>query len=389
MGAFLSGGLDSATIVTAARACGVRLSTFTVGFGAGDRAMDESAAAAAVARALGSDHHEIRIDADCVAVLDRMVTGFDQPFGNPTALLSYTLAEAVRPHVKVVLSGDGGDEALGGYPRYRALHWLERYGSARRLIPARLAEWIPAIERPTGRRLYELVSTARMTPEEAYCEWVGYFNADERAMLYTPEMLDRVGTPQGYDYLRSLFARAREAGAASLTQAAFYVDLNSFLPSNVLAYCDRMSMAHGLEVRAPLTDHRLLEFIAGIPSSVDRRADKRLLKQSMRGMLPGWLLRQRKRGFNPPLARWLKNELRGLLERWLSPDQVGRRGLFRVESVEALKRAHLEGRRDLGHQLWALMVLERWMQLAVDGASAEPAPSRTRVASPQEVVAQA
>ncbi len=389
MGAFLSGGLDSATIVAAARACGVRLSTFTVGFGAGDLAMDESAAAAAVARALGSDHHQIRIDADCAAGLDRMVAGFDQPFGNPTALLSYTLAEAVRTHVKVVLSGDGGDEALGGYPRYRALHWLERCGRARRLIPPRLAEWIPAAERPTGRRLYELVATARMAPEDAYCEWVGYFNAGQRAALYTPEMLGRVGAPQGYDHLRGLFARARAVGAASLTQAAFYVDLNSFLPSNVLAYCDRMSMAHGLEVRAPLTDHHLLEFMAGIPPSIDRRADKRLLKESMRGMLPGWLLRQPKRGFNPPLARWLKNELRGLLERWLSPQQVRRRGLFRVETVEALKRAHLGGRRDLSHQLWALMMLERWMQLAVDGAAAEPAPLRAGAARLQETLAQA
>ncbi|MGD0075875.1 MAG: asparagine synthase (glutamine-hydrolyzing) [Candidatus Binataceae bacterium] len=389
MGAFLSGGLDSATIVAAARACGTRLRTFTVGFGASDQAMDESAAAAATARALGSDHHQIRVDADCVTGLDRMVAGFDQPFGNPTALLSYALSEAVRRHVKVVLSGDGGDEALGGYPRYRALHWIERCDWARRLIPARLAGWIPGAERPAARRLCELIATARMTPEDAYCEWVGYFNAAERAALYTQELLGRIGAAQSYDYLRALFARAREVGATSLTQAAFYVDLNSFLPSNVLAYCDRMSMAHGLEARAPLTDHRLLEFMAGIPPAIDSHADKRLLKESMRGMLPNWLLRQPKRGFNPPLARWLKNELRVMLERWLSPEQVRRRGLFRVEAVEALKRAHLSGRRDLGHQLWALMVLERWMQFAVDGESAELEPLQTGASRPQETLAQA
>ena len=147
---------------------------------------------------------------------------------------------------------------------------------------------------------------------------VGYFNAGELRRSTPPNCwagwaLREVTT------ICAGCSRARAAGAASLTQAAFYVDLNSFLPSNVLAYCDRMSMAHGLEVRAPLTDHRLLELMAGIPPSIDRRADKRLLKDSMRGMLPGWLLRQPKRGFNPPLARWLKNELRVLLERWLSP----------------------------------------------------------------------
>jgi asparagine synthase (glutamine-hydrolysing) len=150
-----------------------------------------------------------------------------------------------------------------------------------------------------------------------------------------------------------------------------------------------MSMAHGLEARAPLTDHRLLEFMAGIPPAIDSHADKRLLKESMRGMLPNWLLRQPKRGFNPPLARWLKNELRVMLERWLSPEQVRRRGLFRVEAVEALKRAHLSGRRDLGHQLWALMVLERWMQFAVDGESAELEPLQTGASRPQETLAQA
>jgi asparagine synthase (glutamine-hydrolysing) len=369
MGAFLSGGLDSATIVAAARARGVRLRTFTVGFGSAARALDESAQAAAVARALGLDHHQITVDADCVAGVDRVIAGFDQPFGNPTALLSHALAGAVRAHVKVVLSGDGGDEALGGYPRYRALHWLERFGNARRLIPPGLSAWIPASHRPSGRRLSELLATTRMTPQDAYCEWVGYFNADERAALYTAELRGRCGSPQPYDYLSSLFERAREAGAVSLVQSAFYVDLNSFLPGNVLAYCDRMSMAHGLEVRAPLTDHRMLEFIASIPPSIDRRSGKRLLKESMREMLPGWLLRQPKRGFNPPIARWLRNELRGMLELWLSPRRVGRRGLFRVDRIEALKRDHLEGRRDLSHQLWALMVLERWMQLAVDGAS--------------------
>ena len=370
MGAFLSGGLDSATIVAAARARGVRLRTFTVGFGGAASALDESAQAAAVARALGTDHHQITVDAVCLAALDPVIAAFDQPFGNPTALLSHALARAVRAHVKVVLSGDGGDEALGGYPRYRALHWVERFGNARRLIPPRLSEWIPAPARPSGRRLGELLATTRMTPEHAYCEWVGYFNAGERAALYTAEFRGLAGPPEPYGYLSSLFERAREAGAASLGQAALYVDLNSFLPSNVLAYCDRMSMAHGLEVRAPLTDHRMLEFIASIPPSIDRRSGKRLLKESMREMLPGWLLRQPKRGFNPPLARWLRHVLRGMLDQWLSPRQVGRRGLFRVDRIEALKRVHLEGRRDLSHQLWALMMLERWMQLAVDGASA-------------------
>jgi asparagine synthase (glutamine-hydrolysing) len=149
-----------------------------------------------------------------------------------------------------------------------------------------------------------------------------------------------------------------------------------------------MSMAHGLEVRAPLTDHRLLEFIASIPPSIDRHAGKRLLKESMRDALPRWLLRRPKRRFNPPLARWLKNELRELLESWLSPGQVRRRALFEVERVEALKRAHLGGRRDLSHQLWALMVLERWMQLANDGAAAKSMPLASATAS-QEAQLQA
>jgi asparagine synthase (glutamine-hydrolysing) len=389
MGAFLSGGLDSSAVVASARAGGAHLNTFTVGFCGQDRSVDESRKAAALARALATDHHEIRVNADCAAVLDRMLACFDQPFGNPTALLSYALADAVRPHVKVALSGDDGDEAFGGYTRYRALDWLERYGNARRLLPPGLAKWIPGNQRPAGRRLRELVSTARMAPEEAYCEWVGYFNAGEREALYTPELLGQLGSPQGYGYLRELFARARQAGARSLTQAAFYVDLNSFLPGNVLAYCDRTSMAHGLEVRAPMTDHRLLELLASIPTSIDRRTSKALLKESMRGMLPGWLLRQRKRGFNPPLARWLKHELRVLLDRWLSPEQVRRRGLFRVDAVEALKQNHLAGRRDFAHQLWALMVLERWMQLAVDGVAQTHVPLRELSVLALEASAQA
>ncbi|HTY56929.1 MAG TPA: asparagine synthase (glutamine-hydrolyzing) [Candidatus Binataceae bacterium] len=388
MGAFLSGGLDSATIVAAARAYGTRLSTFTVGFGASDRALDESAAAAAVARALGARNHQIRVDADCAAGVDQMIVGFDQPFGNPTALLSYALARAVRPHVKVVLSGDGGDEALGGYPRYRALHWIERFGRSRRWIPPQLADWIPAADRTARRRLSELLATAQMAPEDAYCEWVGYFNALERRALYTPGLLASLGAPEQHDYLKSLFVRAREVGAASLAQAAFYVDLHSFLPSNVLAYCDRMSMAHGLEVRAPLTDHRLLEFVAGIPASIDRHAGKRLLKESVRDALPRWMLRQSKRGFNPPLARWLKHELREMLESWLSSSQVRRRGLFQVERVEALKRDHLGGRGDLSHQLWALMVLERWMQLTNDRTAARSLPLASSSAS-QEAQLQA
>ncbi len=389
MGAFLSGGLDSSAVVASARACGAHSSTFTVGFCDQDRSVDESPKAAAIARSLATDHNEIRVDADCAAAMDRMLGCFDQPFGNPTALLSYALADAVRLHVKVVLSGDGGDEAFGGYPRYRALDWLERYGNLRRLLPPGLANWIPATQRPANRRLRELASTARMAPEEAYCEWVGYFNAGERETLYTPEMRRRLGAPQDYTYLRELFARARQAGAHRLTQAAFYVDLNSFLPGNVLAYCDRTSMAHGLEVRAPMTDHRLLELLASVPASIDRRTNKGLLKESMRGMLPEWLLRQRKRGFNPPLARWLRSDLRSLLDRWLSPEQVRRRGLFRVEAVEMLKQNHLARRRDFAHQLWALMVLERWMQLTVDRVQQAREPSRDLSVLTQEAAAQA
>jgi asparagine synthase (glutamine-hydrolysing) len=380
LGVFLSGGLDSGAITAlAAKNSSQPVKTFSIGF-RNSAAFDESEQANDVARKFGTDHCNLQVDAQCSIHIPTVVRHFDEPFGNPTAILEYILTKHMREHVTVALSGDGGDEAFGGYVRYVGASWAEKY----RCLPTFLTRGL--ISRMSGalkddtsgrhghRRIREFLESAWMPQQEMYLRWVGYFNEEEKHELYTPDFAHQVGSHDSGNFLRELF---RRSAALEPLNRLGYVDLASFLAGNCLEYADRMSMANSLEVRCPFTDHHILEFGLAIPFAWKYQPGKTkwIVREAMKGILPESVLRKKKTGFNPPMPEWIGGELRPLIAQMLSRENIEQRGMFRFEAVNRLLQDHFEYRRDNALKIWALLMLEVWQQMYIDGEAGAPVQS--------------
>jgi asparagine synthase (glutamine-hydrolysing) len=368
VGSFLSGGIDSSAIVAAMKERNGTPETFTVVFPREEEKLyDERADARVVADAFATRHHELEARADARELLPELVRHFDEPFGNPTALLVYELSRLTREHVKVALAGDGADELFAGYPRFRGLaaaSWYRRVPAPVRALAAAGARAIPESTRGRHglRRAREFALAPFETLERAYISWITYFDPATRSSLLAPSVQARLReSPPPERFLEDLFARAPKD---DLVNRLSYVELQSFLPCNVLEYGDRMSMAHGLEVRAPYTDHRLVEHVFSLPGSskLQRGRSKAILRAATASRLPERPVEKRKLGFNPPMGLWLNRDLAPLLDSHLSREQVEARGLFRPEAVEQLVGDLRGGRRDVSLHVWSLIVLEQWQR---------------------------
>ncbi|HUH14548.1 MAG TPA: asparagine synthase (glutamine-hydrolyzing) [Gaiellaceae bacterium] len=368
VGAFLSGGIDSSSIVAAAAERGSRLDTFTVTFSRPEeRRYDETEDARAIAAAIGNRHHELPAAADAAELLPSVVRHFGEPFGNPTALLVHELSRLTREHVKVALAGDGADELLAGYPRYRGLAaaaWYRRVPRPMRALAAAGARALP--ESTSGRHGLRRAREFALAPvddlDASYVDWITYFDPEDRAALLRPDVAERLReSPPPERFLGDLLD---EAPRDDLVNRFSFVELQSFLPCNVLEYGDRMSMAHGLEVRAPYTDHRLVEHVFALPGTdkLRRGRSKAILRDAAAGRIPGRSLTKRKIGFNPPMGLWLRRDLAPLVDSHLSPEVVSARGLFRPEAVSSLVETLRSGRRDTSLHVWSLIVLEQWFR---------------------------
>lgn len=367
VGALLSGGLDSACIVEhLSRATPPE--TFSIGFGKEGGQLDESSAARETAQHLGTRHREIRAGANVAELLPMLVRHFDEPFGNPTALLAYVLSQEVRKHVTVVLSGDGGDEVFGGYRRYQGialserLRWLPQ-ACWRAMIP--WANHLSGAGRPAIARLGRFLGAQGMGVVERYAAWTTYHERASLDALYQPALRRDLA---GRDPLNHLRALAEESGELGPVNQAMYLDLRSFLPNNVLRYGDRMSMAHGLEMRVPLADPILANRFLAMPSTfkVSGGTSKVLLRRYLSGKVPAGVTARPKQGLNPPMGVWLNGALRPMLEDYLSESRIKQRGYFEPATVARLREEHLSGRRDHTWRLWALMVFEAWHRAYLD-----------------------
>ena len=371
LGAFLSGGLDSSTIVAVlAESGGPPVETFCVGYGDEGKSYDERAMARVVARHFGTHHHEVVLDIDVLAGLEAMVQGFDEPFGSPTALLSSALSKFTRGSVTVALAGDGGDEVFGGYPRYRGMLLAERSSGLPASVYAlggRLARGPEqAVARSYRRWARQFLAAAELPAAERYAQWVGYTPAGERDALYTTAFRERVHAAGRVQPVAEAFARPQRGDAV---ERAAYADLHGFLPENVLRGSDRMSMAWALELRVQLCDPRLVELSAQIPSRhrVGVLASKRVLRKIAGELLPPQIVKRGKLGFNAPLGAWMRRDLERLVSEWLAPEVVRRRGWFEPAEIARFVHEHRAGVRDHGLRLWSLIVLEQWARLWLGG----------------------
>ena len=372
LGAFLSGGLDSSAIVALMAAHSSHpVQTFCVGYGAEGASYEERPVARRVAQFFGANHRELELDIDLLGDLEPLVRGFDEPFGSWAALLSHRLSAFTRQHVTVALAGDGGDEVFGGYPRYLGLRLSEHLSHApgpmlelARRVLARAGE--PTTARSLRRWARQFLEGCRLPPPDRYATWVGYAPPAARDRLYTAATRARVhAAGRLASPVAAVFA---EPVFGDMVQRAGYADLRGFLAENVLRGSDRMSMAHGLEVRVPFCDHVLVEAMAGAPAAmrVTALASKRVLRRIMSGKVPAEVLTRKKLGFTAPFGVWLKRAEAQIAGDLLHPQQIARRGLFEPAEVARLLAEHRLGQRDHSHRIWSLLVLEQWQRMYDD-----------------------
>lgn len=357
LGAFLSGGLDSSAVVgLMAQAGPVR--TFTIGFDDAE-GFDERPFARAVAERHGTDHTEFVVQPNAGELLDELVWHHDQPFGDSSALPTYLLSQLTREHVTVALCGDGGDELFAGYERFQAamVHDLLRRvpASVRRYGRAAAHRLPPTALRGRAKSAQRFADRAGDTTFDAYEAWVAYTAPDWRARLLGPQAATAVAPSHAAIW-------AASAGRPVL-ERVLDLNLQTYLLDDLLPKVDRMSMAHGLEVRAPLLDVELLEFTSGLPPAFKAtfRGRKRVLKRAVADLLPDGLLNRRKRGFGLPLDRWLRTDLRATLESGLGQDQARVRKYLDGDALDELLAAH-DGGESHGNALWTLLTLESFLR---------------------------
>jgi asparagine synthase (glutamine-hydrolysing) len=356
LGAFLSGGIDSSAVV-ASMALQSRepVKTFSIGFE--ESGFNELPYAGLVARKYGTEHHEILVRPDSVSLVHRLTEHFGEPFGDPSAIPTLMLSEFAAEHVKVALSGDGGDELFGGYESFLAVSQgkLDRLPAALRGLAARTAETLPYAS--YGKNYLRMIS--RPSALERYFEF-NYAPYFLRARLLQPEWM----VPAGGGFLRKAFGGCLLPEGVDLLSQAMYFEATSNLTGDMLVKVDRMSMAASLEVRCPLLDHELAELAATLPHpwKIAHGRGKQILLKALGDRLPAELLARPKMGFGVPLADWFRGSLRELLWTHLTAPRFLDRGIVCGPFVRQLLAEHQSGRRDNQHWLWALLMLEMWFQ---------------------------
>jgi asparagine synthase (glutamine-hydrolysing) len=365
-GAFLSGGVDSSTIVAVmSQLVSEPVKTFSVGFhgGAGP---DELPYARTVARQFHAEHHEITVrSSDFRELAERVLWHLDQPIADQATIATYMVSQLASRHVKMVLTGEGGDELFAGYARYAG----ERYSPYTR--------WIPAPMRTLARKILPCLPGWRRPKIAAYAlshrdesdrisNWFPLFNADERQHL-----LKRAGvqTADGDPVRQAFVPQLDRCRSSDPISRMLYADTMLWLPDYLLLRGDKLTMAHSLEARVPLLDHKLVEFAATVPTTFKLRGSQRkyLLKQVAAHWLPHDIVHRRKQGFPIPLDRWLRHDCRDIVRDLLSASRLRDRDLFDVECVQTLMDRHESGYADHSTELWGLCSLEMWCQQFLDG----------------------
>ena len=362
LGAFLSGGLDSSAVVALmARMSERPVQTFTIGFE--ESGYSELEDAKIVAKHLGTDHHELMVKPSAVDVLPDLVWHLDEPFGDSSAVPTYYVCRAARQHVTVALSGDGGDEVFAGYTRYQD---LQRYETM-----LRVPSWFRrGIVKPLARALpftlpgwNYLHAMGNLGKGESIPQ-LGIFPYVQEA-LYSADFKRQLGACNAFDVTDALLARAAHLDPVSRYQ---YLDTLQYLPADILTKVDRMSMANSLEVRSPLLDYTLVEYMATLPASFKLRGNvsKYIFRNVCGRILPPSILAKRKQGFAIPKDRWFQKELRTSSEEILLDARTLGRGYFRPDTLRRLLNHHATGKRDYSTWIWCLLVLEIWFRLFLD-----------------------
>jgi asparagine synthase (glutamine-hydrolysing) len=387
IGAFLSAGLDSSSIVAAMVAAMARkqpVRTYTITFPekyrVGETTMDDPGVPRRLARSLGCEHHEIVVEPDVAGLLPNLIWHMDEPTADPAIITAYLVCREARKQATVLLSGVGGDEIFAGYRKHAAHLWAEEY----RRVPAlarsaaeRALLGLPSLRGTSMkgrlRLAKKMARSAALSPAEAFIRNCTYLDARQKTDLYALKSKQLVdGNLDSDDRHWAAFDKVKHA---DFLNQMLYLDTKIFMTTLNLTYNDKMSMASSVEVRVPFLDREFAEFVAWNVrpdwklKGKWRPVTKHIFRQAMRSMLPEELMRQPKAGFAAPVDYWLAHDLRPLVDDLLSESQLRRRGLFRPEVVRGYIDEHRRGAEDWSMQIWQLLTLEIWMQLFVDGGA--------------------
>jgi len=358
LGALLSGGIDSSLVVGfASRAMSEPLKTFSIGFSHSD--FDERSHARAVARLFGTDHHELLLQPDIVALTEKLTSSLEEPFADSSMIPTFCVSQLARRHVTVALSGDGGDELFAGYDRYRVHMGRRMFG----IIPAplgkayrRLFPHLP--ERFRGKKFSFNVT---LPFRDRYLDGLAFFPAGLRTCnLFSHEFLSQVDPIAPIEQFRTYFD---QTPAGDQLSRMLYLDTKTYLASDILTKVDRMSMLNSLEVRPPLLDHRIVEWAASLPPQykLRRGESKYLLKRLAKKLkVPAEVIDRPKQGFAIPLVHWLRNELRELVQDVLLDSRTLQRGYFQPDRVREMLDEHTSGTRNHASEIWMLLMFELW-----------------------------
>ena len=363
LGAFLSGGIDSSTIVALmSEISGEKVKTFSIGFEEKD--YNELKYARNIADKFGTEHHELIVKPDALGVLPLLVERYGEPYADSSSIPTYYVCNQTRRFVTVALSGDGGDELFAGYERYPAMLVSEVYqkmpGMFKGLAKG-LMRTFPDSTDPKNklRRIKRFSEGLDMEFNLRYLRWVSIFNNKLKNELYSNSFKDRAS---GNDPLSYLNPYIGDTGISSRLDRLLATDTHTYLPDDLLVKVDIASMANSLEVRSPFLDHKLIEFVASLPAEYKMKgiAKKYLLKKTMKGIVPSEIINRRKMGFGLPVGKWFRNELKDFLqETLLSKDSLDR-GYFKKDVLKGMIGQHVSEKRDFTFQLWALLMLEMW-----------------------------
>jgi asparagine synthase (glutamine-hydrolysing) len=384
VGAFLSAGLDSSSIVAMMRrATNQPVRTYTITFPhkyrVGETTLDDPAVPARLSHQLGCENHQIVVEPDVAELLPRLTWHMDEPTADPAIITAYLVCREARKQATVLLSGVGGDELFAGYRKHAAHRWARAYQQLPGLLRAGIEQGVGALPGLRGtsmkgsvRLAKKMARSASLEPQDRFIRNCTYLDAEQKMSLYTAAVRDQLCASDPLVQHRSRFDAVRDA---DFLNQMLYLDTKIFMVSLNLNYNDKMSMASSVEVRVPFLDREFAEFAASnIPPDLKLKgffqpSTKHIFREAMREVLPPEVLRQPKAGFAAPVDYWLANDLREMVDDLLSETNIRKRDLFHPEAVRRFVDEHRSGAEDWSMQIWQFLTLENWMRIFLDAGA--------------------
>lgn len=369
LGAFLSGGIDSSTVVALMSELVGKVKTFSIGFE--DEGFDELKYARNIAKKFSTEHREFIVRPKALEVLPLLVKRYGEPYADSSAIPSYYVARETRRFVTVALNGDGGDESFAGYERYQAMMLAQSFNRSpeflKNTIKAAVMRLLPDSPdfKNKRRRIRRFFENASLPFYLRYCRWVSLINDKEKADIYSPEFKGRIDILSSSNWLRDCAPRDEKI---ALTDRLMALDIKTNLPNDLLVKMDIACMSNSLEARSPFLDQEVMQFAARLPENFKLRGmvKKYILKKSIKGLVPDENIRRPKMGFGVPVGSWMRNELKGYVQDTLLSEIAIKRGYFAPDRLKLYVKQHLNAERDHTFGLWALLCLELWHREFID-----------------------